>query len=150
MSGLVMNRIVWKMVTPEEDAHIRAIWEERAFQRRASQGQVACPSVISDAQGGVGGLQSMADGKFYDSKSNMRKHYREANVTEVGNDSSLWSGKRQAAPSFDEIRVKKEGIERDVHRAASAVDTMSDESIRARKYERETRSTKATSLLKPR
>lgn len=60
--------------------------EDRAFARRMNQGQLATPTVISDGQGGVRGVQSMLDGQHYDSKSNMRRHYRERGAIEVGND----------------------------------------------------------------
>lgn len=66
----------------------RRMWarEDAAFARRANQGSLAAPMVISDSQGGVRGVQSQADGQHYDSKSNMRRHYREAGVIEVGSD----------------------------------------------------------------
>lgn len=41
------------------------------------------PFTVSDAQPH---LRSMTDGKFYDSKSEMRKEYRRAGVEEVGSD----------------------------------------------------------------
>jgi hypothetical protein len=47
-------------------------------------GEVLCaPSVVSDAQPAV---RSMANGKIYDSKSEMRKHYKADGMVEVGND----------------------------------------------------------------
>lgn len=61
----------------------KADYEERAFQRQMSQGELACPMIIRDDQRPV---QSMTNGKFYDSKSELRKEYRRANVIEVGND----------------------------------------------------------------
>lgn len=42
-----------------------------------------CPRLASDAMEPV---QSMHDGKFYDSKSALRATYRAAGLTEVGND----------------------------------------------------------------
>lgn len=53
--------------------------------RQASQGQLCAPMIISDGLG-VRGVQSQVDGKFYDSKSNLRRHYRQSGVVEVGND----------------------------------------------------------------
>lgn len=70
-------------VSDEEHARLTAIYEERAFQRRMSQGQLAAPMVISDTQRP---LQSMTNGQVYDSKSEMRKEYRRAGVEEVGNE----------------------------------------------------------------
>ncbi len=64
--------------------------EEQVFQKRMRQGELCAPQVApSDTQGGIRGLKSMVDGRMYDSKSSMRRHYRERGVTEVGNDSSL-------------------------------------------------------------
>lgn len=87
--GLVYDRVAFTWVTPEEMAARNAIREERMFQRRARQGELQCPMIIRDGQGGINGVQSMVDGKHYDSKSAMRRHYREAGVTEVGNDPSV-------------------------------------------------------------
>lgn len=60
--------------------------EDRAFARKSNQGELCAPMIISDCQGGVRGLQSQADGKHYDSKSEMRKHYRRDGLIEIGND----------------------------------------------------------------
>lgn len=43
------------------------------------------PMVISDS---LDGVQSMVSGERFDSKSQMRKHYRANGVTEVGNEIS--------------------------------------------------------------
>jgi len=59
----------------------------------------AAPFTISDSQKP---LQSMADGKIYDSKSEMRKGYKRAGVIEVGNDVQT----KRAAPSRDERERK--------------------------------------------
>lgn len=42
------------------------------------------PQVISDTIGR--GVQSMTNGQWYDSKSALRKEYKQAGVIEVGND----------------------------------------------------------------
>lgn len=61
--------------------------EDRIFAKAACQGQPCAPMVLTDACGSsIEGLQSQADGKYYDSKSQLRKHYRDAGVIEVGND----------------------------------------------------------------
>lgn len=44
---------------------------------------LAAPRVQGDT---IGHVQSMADGKWYDSKSALRKGYRAAGVQEVGNE----------------------------------------------------------------
>lgn len=84
--GLVYDRLSWTWVTPEEMERRRADREERSFQMQRRQGELCAPMVIGDSQGGIRGIMSMADGRLYDSKSNMRRHYREAGVIEVGND----------------------------------------------------------------
>ena len=48
-----------------------------------NRSELSGPMVISDCMDGV---QSQLDGKWYDSKSSLRKTYRQAGVTEVGND----------------------------------------------------------------
>ena len=64
----------------------------------STRSDLAAPSVISDVMKPV---QSMLDGKMYDSKSALRATYKAAGVTEVGNDSSVtgkpkFMGKRKA------------------------------------------------------
>ncbi len=59
--------------------------EDAVFARAANQGELTCPMIIRDSLG-LHGVQSQSDGKHYDSKRAMRKHYREAGVIEVGND----------------------------------------------------------------
>ena len=113
--------------------------EERAFMRRANQGELCAPMVICD---GMPAVQSQNNGKMYDSKSAIRRHYKEAGVIEVGNDSSLWSGRRKAEPSY----MERDARRRDSHRCAAmadaAVETMSDETIKRRRWERTTRDAK--------
>lgn len=89
-------------VSQAEYNKLKDEYTERAFQRQPSQGQLACPMIISDGQPH---LMSMTNGKYYDSKSEMRKEYKRAGVVEVGNDVQ-W---KRATPSRDEReRVKKE------------------------------------------
>jgi hypothetical protein len=58
---------------------------ERPRKRSAPAARSALPApmVIGDAMPPV---QSMLDGRMYESKSALRRTYREAGVTEVGND----------------------------------------------------------------
>lgn len=84
--GLVYDRIAYTWVTPEVMEQRTMLREELAFQRRRNQGELAAPMIIRDGQGGIHGLQSMADGKMYDSKRAMRQHYRDAGMTEIGDD----------------------------------------------------------------
>lgn len=87
--GRVYDRVAMTWVTPAQKARWDAEREERVFLRKSNQGQLCAPVVIRDGQGGIHGVQSMVDGKFYDSKSNMRRHYRERGFIEIGNDSSM-------------------------------------------------------------
>ena len=100
---------------------LKVFREERAFSRRPRQGELCAPMVISDAQGGVRGIQSMGDGRFYDSKSEMRKHYRRDGFCEVGNDSSLTSGVRKSAPSHAEREARRKDIREHVGKAFAQV-----------------------------
>lgn len=126
-NGLVYDRVSWTWVSTEEMARRTAEREERWFQRQASQGQLAAPSIIHDGQGGIRGVQSMQDGKLYDSKSNMRRHYREAGVVELGNDAPT-----EKAPIKRPDRAK---IKESVQRGMAAVNTMSSDSIKRRRFE---------------
>lgn len=85
-AGKVFDRVAMTWREPDEMAAIRAQREERAFLRRLNQGELACPAVISDTMRPV---QSMLDGQMYDSKSRLRRTYREGGVEEVGNDASI-------------------------------------------------------------
>jgi hypothetical protein len=73
--------------------------EDAAFARSANQGTLCAPMILSDTCGkNVQGLQSQTDGSWYDSKSNLRKEYKRADVTEVGNDvvnTRFWHGQKQ-------------------------------------------------------
>lgn len=56
---------------------------EEYVRPRRPRSHLAAPQVIGDTMPAV---QSMLDGKMYDSKSGLRSTYRAAGVTEVGND----------------------------------------------------------------
>ncbi|MEM9969524.1 MAG: hypothetical protein AAF762_00275 [Pseudomonadota bacterium] len=124
----VYDRVSFTWVSPEEMARRTAEREERWFQRQASQGQLAAPRVILDGQGGLNGLQSMQDGRLYDSKSQMRRHYREAGVIELGNDAPTTKGAR--------VHHNRDSIKASVGKAFAAADTMSDDTIKRRRFER--------------
>lgn len=50
----------------------------------------AGPHVISDyTGGGIDGIKSMADGKYYDSKSEYRKELKRRGLVELGNDAPV-------------------------------------------------------------
>jgi hypothetical protein len=67
-----------------------------AFRKRSSH---ASPVVIGDSMTPV---QSMLDGKFYDSKTALRATYKAAGVTEVGNDPAI----RRRKPKPDREAIK--------------------------------------------
>lgn len=123
--GLIYSRADMTWLEPEEYERRRADREERAFWRnRRRQGELCAPMIIRD---GMDAVQSQVDGRMYDSKSAIRQHYKAANVIEVGNDGPM---KSPPKPKPDE-RKNREAV----HRAFAAVDTMSDESCRARQWE---------------
>lgn len=55
------------------------------FAVRSDGGTMKRPMVISDS---LDGVQSMVSGERFDSKSQMRRHYKVNGVTEVGNEIS--------------------------------------------------------------
>lgn len=59
--------------------------EDRIFAKAANQGQLTAPMIMSDSLG-LHGVQSQVDGQRYDSKSTLRRHYRQSGMVEVGND----------------------------------------------------------------
>lgn len=58
-------------------------------------------------------VQSQLDGRFYDSKSRLRRTYRDAGVVEVGNDSSV------AVPKRKKPQVDRQGVKASVAKAFS-------------------------------
>jgi hypothetical protein len=73
-------------------------------ERNWTRSELACPHIATDTMQPV---QSMLDGKFYDSKSALRRTYKQAGVTEVGNDSSVVNPKPYAKqkPKRAEVRA---------------------------------------------
>lgn len=53
------------------------------FGGRPKRSDLSAPMVISDH---LPGLRSQLNGKYFDSKSSLRKHYKANNVVELGND----------------------------------------------------------------
>lgn len=141
---MIYSRADFTWLDPDEYERRKADREERAWRRGANQGELCCPSVILD---GMPAIQSMASGRVHDSKSAIRREYKAHGMVEVGNDSSLTSGKRKADPSYMERQAKERDIERSVGCAFAAVDTMSDETVKRRLYERNEASAKATAPL---
>lgn len=110
--GKVFDRVSGTWLEPEEYARRKARWEEMAFMRRPNQGELAAPRILRD---GMKPVQSMTNGKYYDSKSEIRKEYRRAGVEEVGNEVPM----KKAEPSRDEKRRAKEARKASVGRALS-------------------------------
>lgn len=77
-------------------------WPGECLPERRIASELPAPHLIGDTMDPV---QSQLDGKFYDSKSRLRRTYRAAGVVEVGNDSSVTSPSRNA-PTADRQGVK--------------------------------------------
>lgn len=101
--GLVYDRISFTWVTPEEMRNRQLDREEMAFRMGRNQGELCCPMIISDT---MDPIQSMLDGKMYDSKSRLRRTYKEGGVTEVGNDSSVMDPKPFKKPRPDPKKIR--------------------------------------------
>lgn len=112
--GKKFDRVSGTWLDPEEHARRYSDYEERAFQRRPSQGQICAPMIIRDTQPA---LRSMTNGKIYDSKSEMRKEYKRAGVEEVGNEKQKngldWSEK------IDKRKKQREEIKGALYKAHS-------------------------------
>lgn len=73
----------------------------------------AGPHVISDyTGGGIDGIKSMADGKYYDSKSAYRKELKRQGLVELGNDAPT-KGKGP------EARINDKELKQDIANAIS-------------------------------
>jgi len=91
----------------------RWIWDESKqalvpadeYQRpQGKRSNLTSPMVIGDTMQPV---QSMLDGKMYDSKSSLRATYKAAGVVEIGNDASVTQPKPRARPKPDRKAVKE-------------------------------------------
>lgn len=80
-------------------------------ERNMNRSSLAAPGFIRDSMEPV---QSMLDGKMYDSKSALRATYKAAGVVEVGNDSSITDPKPFKKPKPD-----RQAIKASVHKAFS-------------------------------
>jgi hypothetical protein len=126
------DRVSFTWVSDEEMARRDAEREERAFQRRANQGELCTPMIIGDS---MKPTQSMGNGKVYDSKSAMRAHYKRDGWEEVGNDvpkTRFIDGERVRKDPY----LTKRAHEAAFGKAEAAVNTMSDETIKRRAWER--------------
>ena len=75
-----------------KDFHdVEAAWPEECVAHFGVQAGPSGPSIISD---NINAFRSMADGKFYDSKSQYRRTLKDRGLIEVGNEKV----ERKAAP----------------------------------------------------
>jgi hypothetical protein len=77
-------------------------WPGNCLPERPQRSDLPGPMVIRDTMDPV---QSMQDGKMYDSKRAMRAHYRRAGVIEVGDDPSVLDPKPRPLPPVDEAGI---------------------------------------------
>ena len=74
-----------------------------------ARSDVACPMLIRDQ---MDPIKSMVDGKLYDSKSHLRRHYKSERVIELGNDAPTVASaplrpritKREIAAALDKVK----------------------------------------------
>ncbi len=66
-----------------------------------ARSDLPCPRIMSDAMEPV---QSMLDGKMYDSKSALRATYRANGCVEVGNDPQRFKRREKAKPNKQQIK----------------------------------------------
>jgi hypothetical protein len=83
--------------------------EDAAFARMSNQGELKCPMIAVDS---MRTLQSQATGKWYDSKSSLRREYKQLGMIEVGSEPL----KPRAKPPIDRQKLRD-----DVRSAAQAV-----------------------------
>lgn len=93
----------------------RWIWDDRINQlveaseyRRSppKRSELPAPMIIGDTM--EEGVQSQLDGKIYTSKSQLRKTYKQAGVTEVGNDPARLKPFKKPRPDRKQIRTSVE------------------------------------------
>ena len=89
--------------------------EDAAFARKANQGELCTPGVIFDS---MRSLQSQVTGRYHDSKSTLRREYREHGMVEVGNDVAKTRGKSKAVNPAAE----RKAVEAALYRAKSELD----------------------------
>jgi hypothetical protein len=118
------------------ELHEMSNWPHNHMPEPEERSELAAPFIISDnleAQAGLNGLVSMADGKRYTSKSELRKGYRRAGVEEVGNDSSLKTHvtERKVAPEKTDREIDADITEAIAKAHAElTTDMLSDDSMK--------------------
>lgn len=81
------------------------------FAVRSDGGTMQRPMVISDH---LPDVQSMVSGERFDSKTQLRKHYKLNGVTEVGNE--INATMKIAAQKPERPRIKREDIKRAIYK----------------------------------
>ncbi len=86
-----------------------------------NRSELSAPSVISDnleSVGGLNGVQSQADGRYYTSKAALRADYRARGMVEVGND----PGRAKSHHLAKKPKIAHEDVRPAVERAFSMVE----------------------------
>ncbi len=88
-------------------------WKElpplpRKRETPPARSDLPCPRIASDVMEPV---QSMLDGKYYDSKSALRATYRRAGCIEVGNDPQRFAPRKKQKPNRRQIKTTLEKAE---------------------------------------
>lgn len=122
--GKLFDRVSMTWLEPAEWERRRALNEERLFLERPRQGELAAPMVLRD---GMDPVQSQVDGRHYDSKSALRRSYRHAGVTEVGDEPTYTQAERlqpgpRVTPTYAE---RQRDIKAALERARSRVNLTS-------------------------
>lgn len=73
--------------------------EDAAFARKANQGELCSPRISTDTTAKA--LQSPVTGKWHESKSALRREYRDHGVVEVGNDAPTKRGPGYKRPDAE-------------------------------------------------
>lgn len=82
--------------------HDIEVWPHNCMpERNHAASDLPVPSVISDR---LDGVQSMLDGRIYDSKSKLRATYKAAGMVEVGNDPARLRPRKKPKPDRKAIR----------------------------------------------
>lgn len=93
------------------DLHDVADWPANHIDPDPARSDLPCPGYISDI---MPAIRSMGNGQVYDSKSEIRKHYRRDGYTEVGNDPARHR-------PFKRVATDRKAIKDAVERSAAKV-----------------------------
>ena len=88
------------------DLHDVAMWPDNHIEWVIdNRSDLAAPMIIRDSMDAV---KSMLDGKMYDSKRSLRRTYRDAGVTEVGDDKSYTDPAQMRRQATSEVKRQKQ------------------------------------------